>query len=281
MRLAAGAAHRGTSSEEERVDSLNGRILELLRGSRSWPAQEFQQNALAALREVCSFEMAKWGVGSFEEGVGQKYESISLHGIPTEVYHDIGRIAHCDGVSDEVSKRNNRTIDTINLGARFKSQHYSDYRRYLKKYSFNHLLYALIPRPDSNYLNFIAFVRNGARNAFSRREVEAVRLLMLCAIEAGITNHQFSVGKTRAVNDHDNGSFHAIATTMGVVISSDPGFHELIGLEWKRHRAPFLPQDLLRALQEIPGQRYMSKRLMVSASFCPYPSSCTSRNWRL
>jgi DNA-binding CsgD family transcriptional regulator len=249
------------------MDSLNGRVLELLRGSRDWPTQEFQHNALAVLREVCSFDMAKWGVGAFEEGVGQKYESISLHGIPSEVYQDIDKIAHCDGASDEVSRRNGRNIDAVNLGTRFKSPHYSDYRRYLKRYSFNHMLYAVVPRPGSNYLNFIAFLRNGERKAFSRGEVATIRLLMLCAIEAGVTNHQFSIGRSHTGNGLGARSFHAIATTTGVVMSSDPGFHDLIGLEWQRHRAPFLPQDLLRALQGLPGQRYMSKRLMVSASF--------------
>jgi DNA-binding NarL/FixJ family response regulator len=247
------------------MDSSNGLLIELLRSAQSFATADFQQHALQLIRSVCRFDMATWGTGTFQANTRPKYHSISLHGIPSDVYRDYDKIAHVDGVSDEVVRHPSQGIVAFNPKDQFVAPRYRDYLVYMNRYAFNNLLYATTRSPVAKSLRFISLVRSDNAATFTKADIALSQDLLSFAIEAGVINHRLSTSTCKSP-PHQEKSFQAIATTTGVVMSADEGFHELVSRQWPEHRTPFLPQELLRALMQSPDRKYFGTVVVASAS---------------
>jgi DNA-binding CsgD family transcriptional regulator len=248
------------------MHSFNRFAIEILQTAKTSTITDFQQHALELIRSVCAFDMATWGAGTFVQNSRPKYHCLNLHGIPNDVYKDFDRVAHTDAVSDEVAKRPYENAASFNLKERFVDPRYKDYLAYARRYGFTNLLYATRPGVMANSLDFISLFRRSRSFAFTAADVGLSRDLLFFAIEAGAINHQLALRTADRDPLAEQESFQAVASSAGVVISADDGFHELVSRQWPRHRAPFLPQELLQALLRTPDRKYFGTAMVVSAS---------------
>jgi DNA-binding CsgD family transcriptional regulator len=245
------------------MDSTPGMFVELLRTASQYSPADFQASTLQLLREVCDFDTAMWGVVSFARNARTVYQSINLHGVPTEVFGEFGKVADTDGVSARVLDHPGEDVAGFNLRQQLTDSRYRDFMDYVDRFELHNLLYGTRPHTTAGALNFIALWRRGDRARYSAHEIGRTSELLRCAVLGGIINEKLAFRPTTVRTDSN--FVRGRASTSGVLLSVDGGFIELLQRQWPQYRGPHLPAELMRALRDPRRRKFLGRHLIAAA----------------
>ncbi|MHB1585476.1 MAG: helix-turn-helix transcriptional regulator [Acidiferrobacteraceae bacterium] len=207
-------------------------VLRLYRGSREREAPRFMDWALDLTRSLIAFDSAVWGIGVAGVGV----HSIHLHHLPAGMFRRW-----------ESEHRNNAELTALIEGCGAERTHRSsisapahpDLLRFCRRYDVHHALCTTIENPVTHLHHFLCLYRGHAHVAFSAEDQEFKAFLAPHLVEARDHNlaAYFGAYKEAAYRS-------ALCDRFGLLHQMEPGFTELLQVEWPEAHPPYLPAGL-------------------------------------
>lgn len=252
------ASKRGRVSPE----TLNDLILELYRGGRECPMEEFQDRALDAVQRVIPFDSAVWGTGANDPHV---IHHVHLYNLPQRMNEDYAGFQEKDFMRPKVSETPGVTVNLADLVTREEYRASEIYRGLMRRYGIEQILCTVLVDPVSSLHQFLSFCRADPRRPFSEAERRAKQFLMPHLVEAHRTNR--IAGMRQRVLAHGKPArAAAICSRLGIIHEIEGRFASLVRLEWPAWGCAQLPRGLRELAVSVAEEGFVGKRIVVRAA---------------
>ena len=223
-------------------------LLELHKRGREVGVAEFQEWALAKVKERLPFDAALWAVGAITE-TGLIIHGMHLHRRPPEMLADYMPIWREDKLLAALLASPGKSISMSQLG--FQSPQAQEY---LRKWDIGHVVSTLVEDPHTRLFYAISLYRSQRAAAYSEEERSLKQDVMPHLIETWRTNRMAHLMKMREMGASVN-STAALVDRQGLLHLSDDLFAALLHNEWPQWRGPYVPDALLPYLHHATEQQ--------------------------
>ncbi|MBI3393229.1 MAG: hypothetical protein HY039_08575 [Nitrospirae bacterium] len=243
--------------------ALNQLILELYRGSRECPADEFQDRALDAVQKAIPFDSAVWGAGANNPHV---IHHVHLYRQPQRMNEDyVAGFQDKDFMRVKVSETPGVTVNLADLVTRDEYRRTDIYRGFSHRYGIEQILCTVLVDPVSGLYQFLSLWRADPRRPFREAERRAKQSLMPHLVESYRTNRIVSM-RQLAFGRGKSAHAAAVCNRLGILHEIEGRFASLLRIEWPRWGGAELPRGLRQCAASGTGEGFLGKRIVVSAA---------------
>ncbi len=235
------------------MDALNKLILEIYRAAKETPVDEFQELALALVRNQIHFRTAAWGTGEITEAGGLVAHTMHLHNEPPEMLDDWASINSHDTVIDEAFANPNRAL-TFHAPCWFSSSDHALMLDYSRRYGhLNNMIINTISNshPQGQWLSLY---RNDKHDHWEQNDAHFLEQVMPHLIEALEMNrllgqaHFPATADFMAQADFRLAGTRALARLDGTLYHCGKKFAEFLREVWPEWKSGKLPAELIKTL---------------------------------
>ena len=237
-------------------NNANRILLELYMQAQDLHVDEFCSVGLGAMKAILPFDSAIVGEGHRLPNGRLVVTSMHLHNQPLQKWHDYERVGHQDLAAKKAAENNGRptTFDSRWLSSKGPQ---AELRDYVLKYEVRHALMVFAPSRApaggrAHRLRAVSLWRAREQAAFAAHEELASAVVFDHFMRARELNQSWALSNQAVL---DEGTTTVISDTNGRILASDLLCSHLLGSEWPGWTGPFLPHDLVDALQR-PGMTY-------------------------
>ncbi len=246
------------------MDTLSNLILQIYRGAREAPADEFQDFVLGLLRPLVPFTSSRWAT---LEIVGQKAiaHCTHLHNEPTDIILDWDSINHKDRAIQPVSSNPGKAF-SIHTPTIYAGPEYSEMRDYTERYKHANSLVISETATEPRHCHALSLFRADPHAHFDAGDQELLEQLMPHMVEALAHNRSLSFrqgGTDDATSDQGNG---AITDHDGRLHYAGCKFNRLLQKEWPEWKGNRLPNAVLNTPAYKGGIAFAGVSISISAS---------------
>ena len=236
------------------TSALTTLILEVHRGSRRIPPEDFQEWAFATAKKVLPFDSGLWASAALPES-GLIIHSCHLHNQAPELMADYCQLWRADPLLKNIS---GAMGTTMNVHPPFQQS--PEMKAYVRKFDLTHALATMIADSMTNLLSVICLYRGTDRGRFSEEERRLKEDLMPHLVEAWANNR---LTHAQRMSDKRQRPFYgtAVVDREGILHVSDEIFPHLIAEEWPRWRGPGIPITLAQRVFE--QEAFVGKSVVV------------------
>lgn len=245
--------------------ALNGDLgrllLDLYRLTRQTPPLGFQEAALRLVERRLPFDSALWGTFSPTPG-GAHVHSVYLFKQPERMMRDYERMKQHDWVHRLVMGRLGHTFN-VELRRSERTAH-PDAVAHARRYGMEQTLATVAHERTLNLYTAISFYRKDPARRFSEPERRLKQELVPHLIE---TWHLNAIHLLDGVSQLERPTPRARARVdgRGLLHNAEPGFTDLLLVEFPDWEGPTIPRPLL-ALLAPESSPYKGRRVVVSSS---------------
>jgi len=253
------AAARQTATTPSTPEALGALLLALYQAARLPSVQQFQEQAIQALRRLLPFDASLWGIGTLVEGHTHTHGAHVWNMPPDAV--DLLNLTESHNV---VAQRCTAVPDVAHV---FKAQdlYANAQTAILAQYQGVRqvLCMATIDRLSS-LVGYVSLARQGDEPPFGAEDQRWLTLLMP---HLNAMLHLSRVAQIDQIRSQRGTAPTRLAVTdiKGILHVMEPGFDQLLREEWPDWRGPWLPAGLLKA-QATGTHRFLGKHLQVDIS---------------
>ncbi len=239
-------------------NALGRALLQLYRLSRTAPAPEFKDAALAEIRPYLPFEKAMWGTSVISRA-GPIVHAVHLYRLPQRKMRDYEQVKQSDVLYRKCVANPGRT-SVANL-ARLEKTLDPKLVEYARRYDLENVLSTMWREPVLQIYTTVSLYRGKAGKSFTERERRLKEQLMPHLVEAWNLNAIQYV-------DQGPGTAHSLQRAMidreGMLYNTEPGFAALMRAEFAGWTGPTLPAEVVRPLAQAGGESYRGDAVIVS-----------------
>ena len=221
----------------------NDYLLQLYRGTREVPVDQFAAFAFVCTKQVLPFDSAR--IMSFEVGDDNATVHCSVtHNEPDSIHLDWQAISSLDTVLQSAIARPHQSYNYSSHDL-FSGSAYSVVRDYATRYSHANGLVLAAPNALSGYWEGLSFF-----HARESRHFSATDERLLAAL-APHFRQALSISRSREIESPAGACAMAVVTPAGDLEYCTPQFVSLVKLECPAWRGRRLPPDVLAALSQV------------------------------
>ena len=239
-------------------------ILELYRAAKETPVDEFQELALALVKQQTSFRTAFWGSGEMTSS-GLIAQSIHLHNEPPEMLKDWVRINRKDTVIDDVFSNPGHALIS-HTPSRYKAIGDGEILDYAKHYGHMSIMVVSTMSASHPAGQWLSLYRPDQHDHFTQAEGHLLEQLAPHLAEALEINRLLGQAHISEHGDPGTAGTRAIARSDGTLYHCGKKFTDLLLEIWPEWQCGRLPEELMVALH--PGREIILSNhgIAVSAS---------------
>lgn len=234
-------------------------LLRLYRLAQELPIRQFQDAALAQVRQLLPFDSSMWGTGTIQPH-GLDIHTVHLHEIAPEMLVEYEALKHQDVTAGMVLSQTQATY-SINIEDLYNGRAAREYREFSQRFGVQNMLIAAENNPSTRFVHWISLYRADKEAHGSSEESRLLTQLAPHVMQALAMNRVMHLDRLdesdRALSPHGM----AIADMRGVLYHVDPQFRALAQAEWNDGVAYALPSSLLESL--LQGAETFVGRAMV------------------
>lgn len=201
------------------------------------------------MRRLIPFDSGLFGVGTLLDGVPDAH-SILLYEQPAEMLVEWDRIKHQDRVAVLAMSQPSTTICADVEGEIFEAHEAA--RAHCRRWGIAHVLCTAQIHVAAGLYWVLSAYRRDAAQPFSEAERSTMELIVPHVVSA---SREAQLRQLRALSkvSETQGQSAAVVSPQGVVLEAEPGFVDLLRVEWPGWQGPRLAEPL-RALLGTPGR---------------------------
>jgi DNA-binding CsgD family transcriptional regulator len=234
-------------------------ILELHRGSRRIPPEDFQAWAFAAAKQVLPFDSGLWASAALPES-GLIIHSCYLHNQPPELMADYCNLWRADPLLKNIS---GSLGTTMNFHPPFRQS--PEMKAYVRKFDLTYAIATMIADSMTNLLSVVCWYRGAVKDRFTDEERRLKEDLMPHLVEAW-ANNRLSHALRTSDKRHRPVYGAAVVDREGILHVTDEVFPRLIEEEWPLWRGPSIPTALAHHVFEQAQEAFVGKSIVVLSS---------------
>jgi DNA-binding CsgD family transcriptional regulator len=242
---------------------LGDAALRLHRGSRAWPAPEFQPRAFELVRELIPFDSGMWGTASNDP---HHMHSVHLDRQPREMIEEyIAGYQTIDPMRDRVSANPGVTANLSDFMTREELCASRIHREYMSRWGLECVLCTVLIEPVSSLIGFMSLWRDDPARPFSETERRIKQFLFPHLQEAYRESRLHHLRGTMYPAIAGSRAA-AICDRFGVLHAVQEPFVALLREEWPHWRTARLPDELAALAGSRGTDAYRGARIVVGAS---------------
>ncbi len=225
---------------DERIGSW---LLDLYRGSREVPAEEFQSWAMGRLHKLLSFDSGIWVTVTSRAGQLQTH-SVHLDNQPPEMMTSYAEFSatYGDRVAEAITSRPWVTADVRECYPDWTS--HPIYQGHGRRYNIAHVISTASDMQPNGLQSGISCYRANIEQPFTEAERRLKEHLFLHIVEAATINQLLFL---EMASDPDKGGL-AVCDVRGLIHRASALFRELVAGQWPQWDGTRLPQALVAPL---------------------------------
>lgn len=243
------------------LSKFSGLLLSIYRRAQESTVQEFQDQALLALKSFIKFDSSSWGTAKMTTH-GIDIHSIHLHQSSTEMLMAYEKVKHQDLVVDLMAQQSTSTI-SFSAGSLFPSN-YEEMRQFRSDFGQENALVTSDINPITKFIQWVSLFRADSSQVCTDAELQMLALLGPHLMQALAINRLGHFD--RQIGDAARHSWSvAIADRRGFLHHVDTRFNELQRTEWPTSGNSQLPAQWLAKLTS-GGDRIVGERVVIERS---------------
>jgi DNA-binding CsgD family transcriptional regulator len=240
------------------IEDAEKLLLELYGLSRELPLHDFQAHALRLLKPHLDFCSAIWGEGR-RSPLGLAPHRLHSHDVDAEAVARWSEIIRLDKAIPILLANLGKSI-RFHAPTLFNGRGDSVMREYARKYGRQSYMVTNIPTHHPSALEWISLYRPDPEAHFTKREQSLCETLMPHFHQALQINRTLH-GLGTLCEERDAQSHFALVDQGGFVYFAQPGFLELLHLEWSQLDDFFVPDTLMAALGTAEDKPFIGRRI--------------------
>jgi len=235
-------------------------LLRLHRASRTVPAHDFKDAALAALRPQLDFDSALWGTFVVSEA-RITVHAFHLHNLPVRMMQDYEAVKQHDPLNRRGIEHPGHT-SMIALGAAKDTLH-PKLVAYVRRYDLEHALATVWLDEDLKIYTAISLYRGRAKRPFTERDRKRKQALVPHLVDtwnANATQHL----SDRMHTASEMPRARALIDRKGMIYSAEADFAGMMREEFPDWSGPVIPPRALAPLAEARGDAYRGDAIQIS-----------------
>ncbi|SFB36400.1 regulatory protein, luxR family [Collimonas sp. OK607] len=243
---------------------FNTLLLRLYRLSQELPIQQFQDAALAQIKEVLPFDSSMWGTATTTpEGID--IHTVHLHEIAPEMLVEYEALKHQDVTASMVLGESD-VIYSINIETLYADRAAREYRDFSQRFGVENMLIAADNNPRTQFVHWISLYRADKHAHGTEAERQLLSQLAPHVMQALALNRVMHLGQIDVADRAMSPYGSAIADARGVVYHADPQFSRLAQSEWDGWSGSHLPAQLMADLS-AGHERFVGRTIVVRRYF--------------
>ncbi len=230
-------------------------ILHLYRECRLRPADTFCDWALSLVRTLIPFDSAMWGHGTADP-VG--IQEVHIVDQPPAMMENYAKWQRQDFLAPTVNRTPGRTHDLYSMITRAEFLRHPMYLNHARRFGMEHILCTVIPEPYAGLVSFASLWRADYGNPFAEEERALKEFLMPHLVEARRLN-VFAQIRARLGVRAGSPCEAAACDRLGVLHDAEPGFVELLRVDFPGWEGPKLPARLRSSVRGIERGQHRGK----------------------
>jgi DNA-binding CsgD family transcriptional regulator len=222
--------------------ALSRFLLDLHGKSHQLGYRVLQRVALDELRTILPFDSALFGVGTIANGHATAHD-VFLYEQPDELMASWEAIKHEDPLAFAATASPGTTIRTSVDSELYAGDGHAGVRAHCKRFGLEHLMCTAHVYAEAGLFWVMSLYRNVQSPAFSEEDRMHNELLST-HLFAATRNARIRQLRRSANVGNGPAQLSAIASTAGLVLDAEPGFAELMRMEWPLWIGPQLPAEL-------------------------------------
>ncbi|PTB17426.1 hypothetical protein C9I57_28385 [Trinickia symbiotica] len=252
------------------METFGHLLLEIYRGAREVPPEEFQAYALRHLKNAIPFDMARWGT-STRDARGVDFHRPCVLEDPPETLENYAEIREQDSAARYVIDRPGRTGNfalTAQYGA---SRNTAGIFAYARRFRHEHGLITAFRNPDTGLLKTISLYGAFSDKPFTEHQRRTMQAVAPHLMEAWTVNYTVHLEQIRAAAGEARWSM-AIADAAGHLVFAESDFESMLCAEWPASRHVVLPAPMYNTIFGSKLNRYAGRTFIAigtpSRSLC-------------
>ena len=235
-------------------------ILRLYRECRLRPADSFCDWALSLVRTLIPFDSAMWGHGTADP-VG--IQEVHIVDQPPAMMENYAKWQRQDFLAPTVNRTPGRTRDLYSMISRAEFLRHPMYLNHARRFGMEHILCTVIPEPYAGLVSFASLWRADYGKPFAETERALKEFLMPHLVEARRLN-VFAQIRARLGLRGSLPCEAAACDRIGVLHDAEPGFVELLRIDFPGWEGPKLPARLRSTLRRLERGQFRGKGFRYS-----------------
>jgi DNA-binding CsgD family transcriptional regulator len=243
---------------ERNVDDVNALVLALYQSAREVPLEQFQEQALMLVKASISFDVARWGIGSFD-AQGLVFHAPFLYNDSPESVQDYTPLRDHDEVAFHCAAHSGVTL---NCYLPERSRHSPELQAYAHRYRHEHGLITGFQNPVTGHTSSISLYRAYERCSFTEAERKVMQTLFPHLLEALRICQRLQAERIRQVDDSNRWNV-AVADLGGVFCFAEENFVSAMKAEWPGALSHSIPTELFQTLRAAPHRPVYGRNIVV------------------
>jgi DNA-binding CsgD family transcriptional regulator len=239
------------------MQQFSNLLLNLWRGALEIPSCEFKDWALSEVKTLIPFDTSAWGKGRWINDLPVVHH-IHLHNLPNDFIPGWLQIQHEYRLTRDVTLHANRTFN-VDMAREYKDT--DTYNVYCKKYHIEHILGTGCIDPETSLLSMMVFHRSDINQPFTEQERALKELIFPHLLDAAKVNWLTNLPDDFSAYQHSRVSRLAACDNTGLLHIAMPSFVEICRKEWPSWKGPFVPEEILEAMQD---QNYTGTSIVIN-----------------
>lgn len=245
------------------VEKLSNLLLAIYRASRECLFTEFQEKVLLETKAILHFDSCTWGTGRMTPQ-GLVLHSLHLHEEHPERVRLYEEVKKQDLVPDLVRTRPGLTLN-VHTPSLYSGKNQKDIRNYARLCGHQNSLVTGWVDPLTEAGRWVGFYRANQDLHFTEHERRLAQLLVPHVMEAFAISGVMHAARLRAA-DEQGDQCVAISDRLGLLYFMEPGFSELLRMEWSQWEGGILPEALREVLTVSCPAEYRGKKVVVGGT---------------
>ncbi|WP_322059285.1 helix-turn-helix transcriptional regulator [Paraburkholderia sp. J63] len=245
------------------MDEVNALVLALYQRAREVPLEQFQGEALLAIKASLPFDVARWGTGRFD-AQGLVFHTPFLYNDSPDSLLDYTPIRDRDWVAFHCASRPGVTL---NCYLPDLSRHSPELTAYAHRYRHEQGLVTGYHNPATGITASVSLYRAYEHSSFTEGERQLMQTLFPHLLEALRICQRLEVERIRLVDDSNRWSV-AVSDLGGAICFAEENFLAAMQKEWPGALPHTIPFELFRIIQAAPHRPTYGKHIVV----VPFPT---------
>ena len=230
-------------------------VLDLYRGARERPLDQFQDAALEVVKKIVPFNTAIWGTASVD-ATGVDIHTIHLHRTSRDMLDAYEHVKHEDACGAEIL-RHGRSTQSYHSRTNWAR---TECGEFLREFEHENFIVSGESNRDASFIHWFSLYRAKPEQRCQPEENKLVEALRPHLMQALALNRSLHLERTMpALIGLERGL--AVANVRGMLYLTDPRFDRLMSAEWPGWAGPALPTGLMTHL--LARHRTFSGRRLV------------------
>lgn len=223
---------------------------------------EFQEYALNLVKSLLSFDSAIWGMGCVEGSQHPLINILYLHEQSIEINQNLGSISSNSPLLALCIKSPGKTVITEMSGNLVNDASLND----SEHFGITHIASTIVTNAPIGIFSFISFLRTDPNYPFSEEERLLKQNVIPHLIEACDRSRIRYMGIAALVRTERYISL-AVSDLKGILCNIEPGFVDLLLIEWPDWKGPRLPLEIIKSFGKNHDLKYCGSAIVIQMQF--------------